>query len=138
MTMTEEGDRVILSTNISFKARRGQSEIIDRKTGKAITARSTAPNPTLIQTIAQAEFWRSQLLLQPETSLEKITAEYGIQPRYIRRLLNAAYLAPAIKRAIFQGIQPAHLQVQDLIVERSLDWQSQMQELGFENSTAVV
>ena len=136
-TITEEGDRVILSANISFKPRRGRSEIIDRKTGKAITARSTAPTPALIQTIAQAEFWRTELLLQPEKSLEKITAEYGVKPRYIRRLLNAAYLAPAIKRAVFQGIQPAHLQVQDLIAEHSLDWQLQMRELGFENSTAV-
>jgi hypothetical protein len=135
--MTEEGDRIILSANISFKPRRGRSQIIDRKTGKAITARSTAPNPALIQTIAQAEFWRSELLLQPEKSLEKITAEYGVKPRYIRRLLNAAYLAPAIKRAIFQGIHPAHLQVQDLIAEHSLDWQSQLQELGFDDSTAV-
>ena len=91
----------------------------------------------LIQTIAQAEFWRSELLLQPEKSLERLTAEYGIKPRYIRRLLNAAYLAPAIKRAIFRGTQPAHLQVQDLIAEHSLDWQLQMRELEFENSTAV-
>jgi len=112
-TMTEEGDRVILSANISFKPRRGRSEIIDRKTCKAITACSTSPNPILIQTIAQAEFWRSELLLQPEKSLESITVEYGVKPRYIRRLLNAAYLAPAIKRAVFQGIHPAHLQVQD-------------------------
>lgn len=69
--------------------------------------------------------------------LQKITAEYGVKPRYIRRLLNAAYLAPAIKRAIFQGTLPAHLQMQDLIAERSLDWQAQMQELGIEDFTAV-
>jgi len=43
--------------------------------------------------------------------------------------------SPAIKRAIFQGIQPAHLQVQDIIASRTLDWQAQMRELGFENHT---
>jgi len=96
-TVAEEGDKVLLSATISFKPRRGRSEIIDRRTGKEITARSTAPNPALIQTIAQAEFWRSELVQHPEKPLEKITTEYGINPRYIRRLLNAAYLAPVIK-----------------------------------------
>ena len=45
--------------------------------------------------------------------------------------MNAAYLAPAIKQAIFQGTQPSELQVQDLIKPRSMDWNVQMEELGF-------
>jgi hypothetical protein len=49
----------------------------------------------------------------------------------VRRLLNAAYLAPDIKQAIFQGTQPVTLQVQDLISERSMDWEVQKRELGF-------
>ncbi|XHR28117.1 MAG: hypothetical protein ACFUZC_19575 [Chthoniobacteraceae bacterium] len=49
----------------------------------------------MIQTIAQAEFWRTELLLHPEKSLEKVIAEH------------------------------------------SLDWQSQMQELGLESFTEV-
>ena len=93
-TVEREGDRVVLSANISFKPRRGRSEIIDRQTGKEITARSTAPNPALIQTIAQAEFWRSEPGQHRTKPLERITAEYGIKPRYVRKLLNAAYLFP--------------------------------------------
>ena len=40
-------------------------------------------------------------------------------------------------RQIAESNQPPHLQVQDLIAEHSLDWQSQMQEFGFEDSTGV-
>jgi len=45
----------------------------------------------------------------------------GLYTVLLRRLINAAYLAPEIKRAIFQGTQPVELQVQDLIKPRSMD-----------------
>lgn len=131
--VTQEGNKVILTASVSIKPHRGKCEIIDGETGKAITARKTAPNPVLIQAIAQAEFWRSELITHPDKSLQDITERHGIKPAYVRRLLNAAYLAPTIKRAIFQGTQPAHLQVQDLLVPRSLDWKQQLSDLGFEN-----
>jgi hypothetical protein len=97
-----EGDRVILKAAICFKPRRGRSEIIDGRTGTGITAQRTSPDPALIQTIVQAEFWRSEIDRRPDDALQEITEEHGIKPTYVRRLLNAAYLAPAIKRAVFQ------------------------------------
>jgi site-specific DNA recombinase len=127
-----EKNRVILAASVSFKPQRGRSEIIDAETGEEITARKTAPNPALIQAIAQAEFWRSELSQYPEKSLQEITEAHGVKAFYVRRLLNAAYLAPEIKRAIFQGTQPARLQVQDLLAPRSLDWRQQMKALGLE------
>jgi len=132
-----ETERVILTATISFKPRRGRSEIIDGQTGEEIAARRTAPNPALIQTIAQAEFWRSELALNPEKSLQEITQKHGVKPAYVRRLLNAAYLAPAIKKAIFQGTQPTRLQVQDLLAQRSVDWLTQLRDLGFEDPAAA-
>ncbi len=132
-----EGDRVILTARLSFKPRRGRSEIVDSRTGEAVAARRTDPNPVLIQTIAQAEFWRMELARHPEKSLREVTGTYGVQPAYVRRLLNAAYLAPAIKKAIFRGTQPARLQVQDLVAQRSPDWRTQLRELGFEDPVAA-
>src|SRR5690606_17136383 len=78
-----------------------------------------------------------EICRHPEKSLREITAEYGANSGYVRRLLNAAYLAPAIKRAVFQGTQPGHLQVQDLVAPRSPDWRVQMRELGFDDSVPV-
>lgn len=135
--ITREEDRLIISAPICFKPRRGRSEIVDGRTGKEITVRRSTPSPALIQTIAQAEFWRAELSQHPDKSLQEITEQHGLKPAYVRRLLNAAYLAPAIKKAIFQGIQPANLQVQDLLAPRSLSWREQMIELGFEGKTAA-
>lgn len=44
---------------------------------------------------------------EPSKSLGEILKPYGLKEDYVRRLLRAAYLAPEIKSAIFQGTQPA-------------------------------
>lgn len=123
---------VTLTTKVSLKYSRGKTELIDSATGKVLTPTRSAPNTTLIQVIVQAEFWRQQMIQNPTQSMTALMRPYKVQSNYIRRLINAAYLAPEIKRAIFQGTQPPKLQVQDLIQKHSMDWRVQKKKLGFE------
>ena len=81
--------------------------------------------------IVQEEFWRQQMTENPTKSLAEIMKPYKVKPNYVRRLINAAYLAPEIKRSIFKGIQPPGLQAQDIIQKYSMDWQAQKKDLGF-------
>lgn len=124
-------EALTLTADITFTRQRGRVEVIDGRTGKDVSPTRTEPNPLLIQTLVQAEFWRAELRNNPTKTLTEVTGVFNVQVRYIRRLLNAAYLAPSIKRAIFQGTQPATLQVQDLLQQRSSDWNEQIRELGF-------
>jgi site-specific DNA recombinase len=127
----QSDDETTLTAKIEFQRQRGRVEVIDGCTGNSVSPSRSEPNATLIQTIVQAEFWRAELQKHPSKPLNEVTRKFNTAPAYVRRLLNAAYLAPAIKRAIFQGTQPATLQVQDLIRQRSADWQVQILELGF-------
>ena len=127
----QSDDETTLTAKIEFKQQRGRVKVIDGCTGNSVSPSRSEPNATLIQTIVQAEFWRAELQKHPSKPLNEVTRKLNTEPAYVRRLLNAAYLAPAIKRAIFQGTQPATLQVQDLIRQRSADWQVQILELGF-------
>lgn len=127
----------MISSEVELSCRRGRAEIIDGQTGKVTPAAWTEPKQALIQTLVQAEFWRAELQKHPSKSLTEMLLPHGVQPAYIRRLINAAYLAPVIKRAIFQGTQPGHLQVQDLIRAASLDWEVQMRELGFSSAMSA-
>ncbi|HEX7262531.1 MAG TPA: recombinase family protein [Luteolibacter sp.] len=129
--MKTEANGVVVCAAVELICRRGRAEIVDGKTGKAVTTSRTDPKSTLIQTIVQAEYWRAELLKDPAATLHDLLRTRDLQSNYVRRLLNAAYLAPAIKQAIFQGTQPSQLQVQDLIKPRSMDWNVQMKELGF-------
>jgi len=122
---------VVLKANVNLRCSRGKTELVSSETGKVITPIHRVPNTTLIQVIVQAEFWRQQMIDSPTKSLTEIMRPHKVKPNYVRRLINAAYLAPEIKRAIFQGTQPPELQAQDLIQKHSMDWQVQKKELGF-------
>ena len=61
----------------------------------------------------------------------EVVEPHGVCAIYARRLINAAFLGPEIKLAIFQGTQPVELQLQVLIKPRSIVWEMQKRELGF-------
>jgi len=129
--LENKNDVVILKAKVNLKLARGRTELVDSKTGKVVTPSQREPNRTLIQVIVQAEFWRQQMIENPTKSLAEIMKPYKVKPNYVRRLINAAYLAPEIKRAIFKGTQPSGLQAQDIIKKHSMDWQAQKEDLGF-------
>ena len=126
-----KNDLVTLKAKVNLKFTRGRTELVDSETGKVVTPNQRESNKTLIQVIVQAEFWRQQMIENPTRSLAEIMKPYKVKPNYVRRLINAAYLAPEIKRAIFKGTQPSGLQAQDIIQKHSMDWQAQKEDLGF-------
>ncbi|WAC20906.1 recombinase family protein [Luteolibacter sp. SL250] len=122
----------LITAIVDLRCRRGRGQIVDGQTGKIVSAARTEPKPALIQAVVQAEFWRQKLREEPSKSLGEILKPYGLKEDYVRRLLRAAYLAPEIKTAIFQGTQPPGLQVQDLTAAVSSDWGIQKQQLAFQ------
>lgn len=106
LTVEVEAESVAISSAIQLAARRGRAEIVDGQTGKVVSATATEPNPALIHAIVQAEYWRGELAKHQSRSLNEVLLPYGVQPTYVRRLLNAAYLAPAIKRASSKAHNP--------------------------------
>ncbi len=126
-----KGELITLTSAVNLKFSRGRTELIDGQTGQVITPSQVTPNQNLVQVIVQAEFWRQQMIDSPTKSMSEIMKPYDVNPNYVRRLLNAAYLAPEIKKAIFQGTQPSELQVQDLTQKHSMNWKTQKEELGF-------
>jgi site-specific DNA recombinase len=88
------------------------------------------PDPILIGAIARAHDWSERLLAGK--SLGSIAAAEGVTPRYIRRLLDLAFLAPDIIEAVLDGRQPADLTAERLTRQPlPLAWSDQRAALGF-------
>lgn len=131
-------DEAVIVSRLKLKRSRGHTRIFDVDSGEIISVARTEPRPALIQALAQGEFWRSKLAESPESSLAELLKPYRIKTEYVRRLLNLAYLAPEIKRAIMQGSQPPMVRVQDLLNVRVMDWEEQRRELGFQAKTSEI
>jgi len=66
-------------------------------------------------------------------SIKEIAKAEHVDQSHVTRIINKAFLAPDIIRAILNGTQPAHLTLKYLKQFRSLpnNWNTQKSLLGF-------
>jgi site-specific DNA recombinase len=80
-------------------------------------------DPALIKAIVRGRAWFEELATGRARSLQELAKRDGITRRYIRRLLNLAFLSPQLVEAILQGRQPAELTATRLTeLDLPLDW----------------
>ena len=99
--------------------------------GESGGERRAHPNAAFIKAVARAHVWYARLLSGEATSLRALAREHGVMPRYIRRILRCAFLAPDLVEAILQGRQPPQLTLARLCKNLPLDWTEQHQALGY-------
>ena len=71
--------------------------------------------PTLIKAIARGRAWFEELAAGRAQSLRELAKRDGITRRYVRRLVDLAFLSPDLAEAILQGRQPVELTATRLI-----------------------
>jgi site-specific DNA recombinase len=83
----------------------------------------------LLKTIARAYHWAQDLMSGRMRSVEELAEHHQIGPRYVRRLLQVAFLAPKIVEGIAAGTQPQDLTAEALVERMRLPllWTEQEQ-----------
>jgi DNA-directed RNA polymerase specialized sigma24 family protein len=125
----QEDQDDLLQVSISVRLTRcggGMRLIVPGESGGERQAR---PNVALIKAVARAYTWHERLLSGEKTSLQAIAQEHGVMPRYVRRILRCAFLAPDLVEAILQGRQPPELTLFQLCA-LPFDWSEQRKEFG--------
>ena len=94
--------------------------------GLAQQNHSARYDPALIKAIARGRAWFEELASGRARSLQELAKRDGISRRYIRRLVNLAFLSPELVEAILQGRQPVELTATRLTeLDLPLDWTEQ-------------
>jgi len=89
------------------------------------------PNAALIKAVTRTQTWRLRLFSDPSFSLRAIAHGEGLGERYVGHLLPLAFLAPDIVAAILDGLQPADLDLEQLLQDIPLSWVEQRLRWGF-------
>jgi site-specific DNA recombinase len=126
----QEDQDDLLQVSISVRLTRCGAGIRLIVPGESGGERPARPNVALIKAVARAATWYEQLLSGEGTSLRAIAREHGMMPRYVRRILRCAFLAPDLVEAILQGRQAPELTLARLCRTLPLDWAEQRKELG--------
>ena len=83
-------------------------------------------DPTLIKAIARGHAWFEELAAGRARSLRELAERDGITRRYVRRLVDLAFLSPELVEAILHGRQPVELTATRLTeLDLPLDWTEQ-------------
>jgi site-specific DNA recombinase len=129
-TRGQEDQDDLMQVSISVRLTRCGAGIRLIVPGESDGERTAKPNATLIKAVARAHGWYERLLSGKEPSLRAIAGEHGVTPRYVRRILRCAFLAPDLVEAILQGRQPPELTLAGLCHTLPLDWAEQRKEIG--------
>src|SRR2546423_9340619 len=83
-------------------------------------------DPALIKAIARGRGWFEELATGRARSLQELAQRDGITRRYIRRLIDLAFLSPRLVDVILEGRQPVVLTTTRLTeVDLPPDWAEQ-------------
>jgi site-specific DNA recombinase len=97
----------------------------------AIRNGSSRCDPTLLKAIARGRAWFEELAAGRARSLRELAERDGITRRYVRRLVDLAFLSPELVEAILQGRQPVELTATRLTqLDLPLDWTDQRRLLA--------
>jgi DNA invertase Pin-like site-specific DNA recombinase len=131
-TPTAPKEPIKLHQPIRLKARASEVLVVAPKG----LSPSRPSDPALIKAVARAHRWRELITKGKVTEIEEIAQIESLTPRYVRRILNLAFLAPDIVEAILRGDSPPTLMQQDLQKGVPADWREQREALGIRQNQA--
>jgi hypothetical protein len=115
---------------MQFKRRGGRKLIMlppDAKHQKATARRDMV----LINGIAKAYHWQALYERGNYASLGYFFEKHGLNKSYAARMLRLNLLAPDIRTAILDGLQPKGLSLTDVMRPFPPEWQEQRKVFGF-------
>src|SRR5262249_30846294 len=110
-----------LKAAVAFRRRGVETKLV--LPGRTEPYHSAKCDPVLIKAIARGRLWFEELATGRARSLHELATREDITRRYIRRLVNLAFLSPQLVEAILQGRQPIALTATRLTeLDLPLDW----------------
>src|SRR6185437_5997437 len=113
-----------LRAPVAFRRRGGEMRLV--LPGVATQNESSRCDPTLLKALARGRAWFDELADGRARSLRELAEREGITRRYVRRLVDLAFLSPELVEMILHGRQPVELTATRLTeLDLPLDWTDQ-------------
>jgi site-specific DNA recombinase len=89
------------------------------------------PASSLLKAVARGRTWYEWILAGEVSGASALAQKLNLNERYVRRVLECAFLAPDIVEVILDGRQPSDLTFARLTHRLPLSWIDQRRQLGF-------
>lgn len=102
--------------------------VLPANSSEAVPAR---PRRSLIKIVVRAHNWYQRILRGELSGAWSIARATGLDERYVRRVLQCAFLAPDIVESILEGRQPAQMTFDRFRYPVPVEWSVQREVLWF-------
>ena len=109
----------------------GHKKLVLDSEGRDLIPRQSNKDPALIKALVRAHKWEKALAENTQKSLGSIAKTEDLEFMYVTRIYRLYFLAPKIKEAILDGIQPRTLTLSRVMHGIPLCWQEQALLYGF-------
>jgi hypothetical protein len=125
-----DAEALTVTVPMAFKKRGGRKLVIAPNGADAWALPRARMDNTIVKALARAHRWKKQLDSGRFQTVRDLAEAERINPSYIARVLRLTLLAPDIVEAILDGRQPAGMQLDDLFVPFSVEWERQRAEFA--------
>lgn len=112
---------------MTFRIFGGKTAIVLPDGSRAVARPEATIDSTMVKILARAFRWQRLVDDGTYATIEDMAATEKISPSYISRVVRLVFLSPTIVEAIFDGQQPAHLTMKDLLEPFPLEWDWQVE-----------
>jgi site-specific DNA recombinase len=120
--LTEENGHLVLTLPVRAKFRGGRARVLAPSNGSI----ARMPDAPLIKALAKAHRWRAMLEAGEVRSVEALAGKLKQERKHVGAILNLAFLAPDLTKAILNGEQPLGLRLAHLLAaDIPLSWTEQ-------------
>lgn len=87
------------------------------------------PLPSLVKAAARAHRWYEQIVTGEVSTVGQLAKTSGLTRRYVRRILQFAYLSPRITEALLTGKHRPNLTLKEILCKTPLNWREQEKKI---------
>src|SRR5438093_12126870 len=121
-SLAKDGRMLTVHVPLALQRRGGRKLVVAPDGAPSWAPPRARVDNAIVKALARAHRWKRMLESGEFATIEDLAAAEKINPSYLSRVLRLTQLAPDIVEAIFDGRQPAGLQLEALFKPFPVGW----------------
>jgi hypothetical protein len=128
-TLSKDGRTITVHIPITLRHQGGRKQVVTPAGATPWIPTPRRVDNTLVKAIVRAHRWRDMLESGRHATVRDLAKAEVINESYLGRVLRLTLLSPTIVEAILEGLQPATLELDDLLQQFPIEWDQQLRML---------
>jgi hypothetical protein len=128
-TLSKDGRTMTVHIPITLRHQGGRKQVVTPPGATPWIPTPSRVDNTIVKAIVRAHRWRDMLESGRHSTVRDLAKAEAINESYLGRVLRLTLLSPSIIEAILEGLQPANLELDDLLKQFPAAWDQQLETL---------